>query len=362
MSEKRMTAMTRRSLIAGRAPPPPRCRTRGPARAAAAATSSWSAPACSAPGPRRSCRRRASASLLLDAWGPAHARASSGGESRMTRAGLWRGRDLYAHGAGFAGRVARAVRALRPADLPSDRRALLLRRDRRLFPRQSMRGPSAARPSDSSCWTAPRCARRFPMIDFTGIDAGLFEPRLRRADGAARGADPGRASSFARGGDYRRGAVLPPDGCATRSTRSSPLRASGSRPATSSSPAGPGCRKLFPDAARPPHLPDPAGGVLLRAAGGRHALRGRRACPAGPTSTAATSITASRISKAAASRSPTTRTAPAIDPDTRRPHRLAGGAGATCAPSWPAAFRRCADRRSTRRGSASMRTARTAIS
>ena len=29
--------------------------------------------------------------LLIDAWGPAHARASSGGESRMTRAGY--GRD-----------------------------------------------------------------------------------------------------------------------------------------------------------------------------------------------------------------------------------------------------------------------------
>ena len=36
---------------------------------------------------------------LIDAWGPAHSRASSGGESRMTRAAYGKDDDLHAHGA-----------------------------------------------------------------------------------------------------------------------------------------------------------------------------------------------------------------------------------------------------------------------
>ena len=45
-----------------------------------------SARACSAPGPRITCSEQGHRVTLIDAWGPAHSRASSGGESRLTRA------------------------------------------------------------------------------------------------------------------------------------------------------------------------------------------------------------------------------------------------------------------------------------
>ena len=44
---------------------------------------------------------------LVDAWGPAHSRASSGGESRLTRARLRQGHDLHPDGAGLAARNGR---------------------------------------------------------------------------------------------------------------------------------------------------------------------------------------------------------------------------------------------------------------
>ena len=92
--------------------------------------------------------------------------------------------------------------------------------------------------------------------------------------------------------------------------------------------------------ARPAHLPDPAGSLLLRPAARRRALRAGRRCPAGRISTAATSITASPTSKAAASRSPTTRTARRSTPTPATARPRADGAGRRRAPSWPAASRR----------------------
>ena len=70
---------------------------------------------------------------------------------------------------------------------------------------------------------------------------------------------------------------------------------------------------------RQAHLPDAPGGLLLRARERRRPLRAAAACPAGRTSTTATSTTASPTSRAAGSRSPTTRTASPFDPDDRRP-------------------------------------------
>jgi len=48
--------------------------------------------------------------VLLDAYGAANARASSGGESRIIRMGLRRGSDLYALVDALAGAMASFVR------------------------------------------------------------------------------------------------------------------------------------------------------------------------------------------------------------------------------------------------------------
>ncbi len=147
--------------------------------------------------------------LLLDAWGPAHARASSGGESRMTRAGYGADEVYTRMALAIARRVAAPVRARRAADLPRDRRAVLLRAAHRSL----SRGDRCAvhrrlgLPIEVLDGTALR--RRFPQIDFAGIAAGLYEPRFGAL--MARRAVQTLVAEFVRaGGDYRQAPVAPP--------------------------------------------------------------------------------------------------------------------------------------------------------
>ncbi len=111
---------------------------------------------------------------LIDAWGPAHARASSGGESRMTRAGY--GAD--------------AVYTRMAWDSLAEWRSLSERSGLPIFhqtgvlffaPRiddyfeQSIAVHRRLRlPIEVLDGRALRT--RFPMIDFSGIEAGLYEP------------------------------------------------------------------------------------------------------------------------------------------------------------------------------------------
>jgi glycine/D-amino acid oxidase-like deaminating enzyme len=153
-------------------------------------------------------RRRGLRVLLLDSAGPAHARASSGGESRLTRGAYgrdevytrmafdslieWRGLSARAglplfHRTGvlfFFGRmepyVTDSIAVHRRLGLPTE-----------LLDRRAM-------------------ARRFPQFDFAGVEAGLFEPEFGAL--MARRAVQTLVSEFVRaGGTYRQAAVAPPE-------------------------------------------------------------------------------------------------------------------------------------------------------
>ncbi len=152
-------------------------------------------------------RRRGYRTLLVDSWGPANARASSGDESRMTRGAYgrdevytrmawdslpeWRGLSARAglpifHETGvlfFFGSaepyVEDSIAVHRRLGLPIER---LGRRE---------------------------LQRRFPAIDFDGVELGLFEPGFGVL--MARRAVQTLVAEFVRaGGSYRQAAVAPP--------------------------------------------------------------------------------------------------------------------------------------------------------
>ena len=149
----------------------------------------------------------------------------------MTRARLWRGRDLHPHGARHrspSGRSSAPSSGL-PIFVPH---GVLF-----FFPKgepyldQSLAAHRAlGLPSEAL--TNAQMARRFPMIDFAGVDAGIFEPgfgalmarravqtlverfvaRGRRRICAARPMPPGRSERAARHAPaWPRGATLEAD-------------------------------------------------------------------------------------------------------------------------------------------------------
>jgi sarcosine oxidase len=150
---------------------------------------------------------------LVDAWGPAHSRASSGGESRMIRAGY--GADaVYTR---MAWESLPEWRALSDrAGLPifhetgvlffapqiDDYFRQSIEVHRRLnYPIEVMDGATLR--------------RRFPMIDFTGIEAGLYEPRFG-ALMARRAVQTLFAEFVNAGGAYTQAKILPPRGARGR--------------------------------------------------------------------------------------------------------------------------------------------------
>ena len=145
--------------------------------------------------------------LLLDAWGPAHARASSGGESRMTRAGY--GADaIYTRMAWESLPEWRALSGR--AGLPIFHETGVLFFAPRID--DYFRGSievhrQLGHPIEVMDGAAMR--RRFPMIDFTGIDAGLYEPRFGAL--MARRAVQTLVAEFVRaGGEYRQARIATP--------------------------------------------------------------------------------------------------------------------------------------------------------
>jgi monomeric sarcosine oxidase len=179
---------------------------------------------------------------LIDALGPAHSRASSGGESRLIRASY--GKDaIYTRMALDSLPQWQELSAIAglPIFLPT---GILF-----FFPsEQSYLADSLAAHRTlglpSELLDAGEMARRFPMIDFDGIKAGLFEPGFGAL--MARRAVQTLVKQFVRaGGAYVRGAVLPPNGDAFDAV----TLASGERiPAERFVFAlGPWLPKLFPD-------------------------------------------------------------------------------------------------------------------
>ena len=111
---------------------------------------------------------------LIDASGPAHSRASSGGESRMTRAAY--GKDaVYTRMARDSLPQWKALSQL--SGLPIFHEAGVLF----FFPTEEeyVRDSIAAHKTlglPSEVLSRAEMARRFPMIDFDGVHVGLYEP------------------------------------------------------------------------------------------------------------------------------------------------------------------------------------------
>jgi glycine/D-amino acid oxidase-like deaminating enzyme len=144
---------------------------------------------------------------LIDAWGPAHSRASSGGESRLTRAAY--GKDeIYTRMAMDSLPQWKALSALSglPIFIPA---GILF-----FFPTEEpyVHDSIAAHkkyglPTD--VLTQAEMARRFPMIDFDGIKVGLYEPGFGAL--MARRAVLTLVDRFTKaGGTFTKGLVQPP--------------------------------------------------------------------------------------------------------------------------------------------------------
>jgi len=145
--------------------------------------------------------------MLIDAWGPAHARASSGGESRMTR-GAYGADEVYTRMALDSLAEWRHLSAR--AGLPIFHRigVLFFFPHVEPFLEETMRVHRALGLPTQLLDTA-EMRRRFPQIDFTGIAAGLYEPEFGAL--MARRAVQTLVAEFVRGGGvYRQAQVVTP--------------------------------------------------------------------------------------------------------------------------------------------------------
>jgi len=145
--------------------------------------------------------------LLLDAWGPAHARASSGGESRLTR-GAYGSDEVYTRMA--VDSLPEWQRLSSVSGLPIFHPAGILF----FFPHVEpfleetmVVHRRLGLPTELLDQRAMR--RRWPQIDFAGIESGVYEPEFGAL--MARRSVQTLVDQFVRaGGEYRQAAVLPP--------------------------------------------------------------------------------------------------------------------------------------------------------
>ena len=152
-------------------------------------------------------RRAGHTVTLVDSFGPAHSRSSSGGESRMTRAGY--GKDaIYARMARDS--LVEWKRLSQTAGLPilNPHGVLFFFQGDNDYLRDSLAvHRQIGLPTEAL--SAAQMARRFPMIDFTGVTAGMFEPGFGAL--MARRSVQTLAKNFAaNGGTFRQAAVIPP--------------------------------------------------------------------------------------------------------------------------------------------------------
>lgn len=153
-------------------------------------------------------RRAGKRVLLIDAFGPAHARASSGGESRMTRT-AYGPDELYARMAWESLEQWQWLSAR--AGLPVFHRLGVLFFFARLEPYVTQTlavHKKLALPTETLDHAS--LAKRWPQVSWDGIEIGLFEPELGAL--VARRAVQTLVAEYTRaGGEYRLGAALPPN-------------------------------------------------------------------------------------------------------------------------------------------------------
>jgi sarcosine oxidase len=144
---------------------------------------------------------------LVDAWGPAHSRSSSGGESRLTRGAY--GKDaIYTRMALDSLPEWQALSAVSGLPIFEPCGVLFFFRNEEAYFRDSV-AEHRQLGMESEVLGAAEMAQRFPMIDFEGISVGLYEPQFGAL--MARRAVLALVDRLVRaGGDYVTGSVLPP--------------------------------------------------------------------------------------------------------------------------------------------------------
>jgi len=189
---------------------------------------------------------------LIDAWGPAHSRASSGGESRLTRAAY--GKDaIYTRMAAESLPQWKALSAISGLPILVQCGVLFFFPTEEPYVQESI---AAHRQIGLTTEVLDRreMARRFPMIDFEGIRVGLHEPSFGAL--MARRSVLTLVDRFVKaGGSYTKGFVQPPGrgGDSLKEIRlASGERIQADRFAFA---AGPWLPKLFPDVIGPRILP-----------------------------------------------------------------------------------------------------------
>ncbi|HEY5711278.1 MAG TPA: FAD-dependent oxidoreductase [Allosphingosinicella sp.] len=154
-------------------------------------------------------RRAGKKVLLLDAWGPAHARASSGGESRITR-GAYGADQVYTRMAYDSLAEWRALSARAGLPIFHQLGILFFFPTREAYLDETMRVHRAlGLPTELLENAALRA--RFPQMNFDGIAAGVYEPGFG-ALMARRAVQTLVAEFEAGGGSYRQAQVRAPSG------------------------------------------------------------------------------------------------------------------------------------------------------
>jgi glycine/D-amino acid oxidase-like deaminating enzyme len=196
-------------------------------------------------------QQRGATVTLVDAHGPAHSRASSGGESRVTRAAYGKD-DIYTRMAMDSLPQWQALSDVSGLPIFHKAGVLFFFPDRQDYLVDSETAHRALG-LPSELLDGPTMQKRFPMIDFTGSTVGLYEPGFGAL--MARRAVQTLVDRFVRaGGLYVKGKVEQPAG----SGRLDAIRLS-SGDALSADlfvfAAGPWLPKLFPDVIGPRILP-----------------------------------------------------------------------------------------------------------
>jgi glycine/D-amino acid oxidase-like deaminating enzyme len=189
---------------------------------------------------------------LVDAWGPAHSRASSGGESRLTRAAY--GKDaIYTRMAMDSLPQWKALSAVSglPIFIPAG--ILFFFETEEPYVADSIAAHRRlGLPTD--VLTQAEMTRRFPMIDFDRIKVGLYEPGFGAL--MARRSVLTLVDRFVRdGGSYTKGSALAPEASGDRLDEvrlSSGERLEADRFVFA---LGPWLPKLFPEVIGPRILP-----------------------------------------------------------------------------------------------------------
>jgi sarcosine oxidase len=113
---------------------------------------------------------------LVDPWGPAHARASSGGESRLTR-GTYGKDAIYSRMALDSLKEWKALSSASGLPIFANTGVLFFTATSDEYFRQSLAANRGLGLGIEELNRA-QLQRRFPMIDFTGVELGMFEPEF----------------------------------------------------------------------------------------------------------------------------------------------------------------------------------------